>query len=141
MSVQRKAHELANALAASPEYARLQAAQEEIEERQAAKIMLQDARKKEMLLREKHASGEDISESELADLQKTVELVSFNPYIRELMEAEYALSEMLMEIWAVITEAVGIEQSDEAGLGSDESSPESAPEKTKSRLWVPGRDT
>ena len=67
MSVKRKAHELARALAGSPEYARLQAAQKEVEERQAAKIMLQDAQQKETKLREKYASGQEITDAQLED--------------------------------------------------------------------------
>ncbi|NMB26360.1 MAG: YlbF family regulator [Firmicutes bacterium] len=140
MSVKRKAHELARALADSPEYARLQAAKQAVEERQAAKIMLEDAKRKETKLRAKYGSGEDITEAELEDLQKTLELVSFNPYIRELMEAEYAFSETMMEVWEIITEAVGIEQPDMEISEPDEPEPKPTTKQAQSKLWVPGQN-
>jgi len=137
MSVRKKTHELAKALAESPEYLRLKTARETVEERQAAKIMLQDAQDKQARLREKYASGQEIADAELEDLKKTLELVSFNPYIRELMEAEYAFSEMLMEVWRIVGEAIGLEQPDmEDG---QETAPPKA-EEVRSKLWVPGRD-
>ncbi len=140
MSVKRKAHELAGALADSPEYARLQAARHEVEERQAAKVMLQDAKRKETKLRTKYANGEDITEAELDDLQKTLELVSFNPYIRELMEAEYVFSELVMEVWGIIAEAVGIEQPDMEMSEVDEPEPKPTIKPAQSKLWVPGQN-
>ena len=52
MSVKRKAYELAKALAESPEHVRLKEAQAIVEDRQAARIMLQDVQQKQAKLRE-----------------------------------------------------------------------------------------
>ncbi|NLY52255.1 MAG: hypothetical protein GX063_05020 [Firmicutes bacterium] len=137
MSVKRKAHELAKAITESPEYERLMKAREVVENREAAKIMLQDLEKKQKRLRERYVSGEQPSEAELEDLQRTMELVSFNPYIRDLLDAEFAFSRMMAEVWEIITEALGLEVP-EAEPRADE--PEPIASKAASKLWVPGRD-
>lgn len=138
MSVKKKAYELAKALAESPEYKRLKEAQTVVQERQAARIMLQDAQKKQMRLREKHAAGEEITDVELEDLQKTMELVSFNPYIRELIEAEYAFSEVMADVWQIIGEAVGLEPPEEQAEPGDQPDPKVS--EARSKLWVPGQN-
>ena len=110
---------------------------EVVENREAAKIMLQDLEKKQKRLRERYVSGEQPSEAELEDLQRTMELVSFNPYIRDLLDAEFAFSRMMAEVWEIITEALGLEVP-EAEPRADE--PEPIASKAASKLWVPGRD-
>ena len=137
MSVKRKAHELARAIRESPEYERLTKAREVVESREAAKIMLQDVEKKQRKLREKYAAGEEPAEAELQDLQKTMELVSFNPYIRDLFDAELSFSKMMAEIWEIIGEALGLEPPE---AQPTEQEPEPRASEASSRLWVPGRD-
>jgi cell fate (sporulation/competence/biofilm development) regulator YlbF (YheA/YmcA/DUF963 family) len=137
MSVKRKAHELAKAITESPEYERLLKAREVVDNREAAKIMLQDLEKKQKRLREKYVSGEEPSEAELADLQKTMELVSLNPYIRDLFDAEFAFSRMMAEVWEIIAEALGLELP-EAQAPAEKSEPTVS--KASSKLWIPGRD-
>jgi cell fate (sporulation/competence/biofilm development) regulator YlbF (YheA/YmcA/DUF963 family) len=138
MSVKRKAYELAKALAESPEYVRLKEAQAVVEDRQAARIMLQDVQQKQAKLREKYVAGEEITDAEVEDLQKTMELVSFNPYVRDLMDAEMAFSELLSEVWQIIGEAIGIE------LSETDAEPKERPEpkvsEARSKLWIPGQD-
>jgi cell fate (sporulation/competence/biofilm development) regulator YlbF (YheA/YmcA/DUF963 family) len=141
MSVKKKAYELAKALADSPEYLRLKDAETVVNERQAARIMLQDAQKKQAKLREKYVAGEEIADAELEDLQKTMELLSFNPYIREFMEAEYAFSELMAEVWQIIGEAVGLKLPEaQDAQGETEIEPEPKISEARSRLWVPGKN-
>ncbi|NLA59448.1 MAG: YlbF family regulator [Firmicutes bacterium] len=137
MSVKRKAHELAKAIKESPEYERLTKAREVVEQREAAKIMLQDVEKKQKRLREKYAAGEQPSEAEIEDLRQTMELVSFNPYIRDLFEAEFAFGKMIAEVWEIIAEALGLELPQAQPQGDE---PEPTVSKASSKLWVPGRD-
>ncbi len=138
MSVKRKAHELAKALAESPEFLKLKEAQAVVEERQAARIMLQDLQEKQRMLRDKHAAGEEITDAELEALQKSMELVSFNPYVRELVEAEYAFSELMAEVWQIIGEAIGLELP--SGQPAPEDEPEPKVSEARSKLWVPGKN-
>ncbi|HHV93772.1 MAG TPA: hypothetical protein GXX47_04445 [Firmicutes bacterium] len=137
MSVKQKASELAKAIKESPEYQRLMQARKVVEEREAAKIMLQDVEKKQNRLREKYAAGEQPSEAELEDLKRTIELVSFNPYIRDLFDAEFAFSKMMAEVWEIIAGDLGLELP-EPQPKQGESEPAAA--RTSSKLWVPGRD-
>ncbi|NMB12987.1 MAG: hypothetical protein GX977_11995 [Firmicutes bacterium] len=141
MSVKKKAYELAKAVAESPEYLRLKEAETVVNERQAARLMLQDTQEKQAKLREKYAAGEKITDAELEDLQKTMELVSFNPYIRELLEAEYAFTELMAEVWQIIGEAVGLDMPKAEGAQAQpESEPEPKVSEARSRLWVPGKN-
>lgn len=137
MSVRKKAHELAKALAESPEYKKLKEAREAIEEHEAAKLMLKDLQKKQEALREKYLSGEDITELEVEDLKRTSELAAFNPYVRQLMEAEFAFSEMMLEVQKIIGEAVGIdfEAQQEALRKAEEARQQKS--RARSKLWTP----
>ena len=95
--------------------------------------MLQDVEKAEEAA-EKYAAGEEPAEAELQDLQKTMELVSFNPYIRDLLDAELSFSKMMAEIWEIIGEALGLEPPE---AQPTEQEPEPRASEASSRLWVP----
>ena len=71
--------------------------------------MLRDLRTKQQRIAEKLERGEQPTESEMADLERTAEIAGFNPYIRELFQAELVLGEVLTEIQREIAHAVGIE--------------------------------
>ena len=57
MDVQRKAQELAEAIASSREYTRLKVAREEVDQHQAAKVMLRDFQEKQLQLQQQQMSG------------------------------------------------------------------------------------
>lgn len=137
-NVKRKAEELADALVASEAYQKLQAAREEIAQHQAAQIMLRDFVAKQQRLQEKLMRGEQPSEADLADYEQTAQIVTINPYVRKLIEAEMQFGEMMMEVQRVLAEAVGLELPD-----APEEAPQAQPEPqqpSRSNLWVPGRD-
>lgn len=128
---------MVEALSASRAYQAVQKAREKVEEHQAAQIMLRDLRTKQQQIAEKIQRGEQPTEGEIADFERTAEVVGFNPYIRELFEAELVLSGMLTEIQREIARAVGIEVPfDDATDASQAIDDEPSP--SKSRLWTPG---
>ncbi len=149
--VKAKAEALAQALAESEEYTTFKDARDELDNHEAAKIMLRDFQQKQMALQQKVMSGQNPSEAEVQSLQEAYQLVAFNPYVRKVIEAEAAFSEMLAEIQRMLAEAVGVEvpQDEESAqegspqqLGeapSGESRPDENPGTGRSRLWVPGR--
>lgn len=137
-NVKEKTEALAKALAESETYKNLVAAREEIEKHEAAKIMVRDLGQKLGRLQEKLLRGEQPSEEETADYQQTAALVTMNPYVRRLLEAEMAFAEMMAAVQMELARAVGLEEPDQLLEASESArSVQAAP---KSRLWVPGRD-
>ena len=137
-NVKEKTEALAKALAESETYKNLVAAREEIEKHEAAKIMVRDLGQKLGRLQEKLLRGEQPSEEETADYQQTAALVTMNPYVRRLLDAEMAFAEMMAAVQMELARAVGLEEPDQLLEASESArSVQAAP---KSRLWVPGRD-
>lgn len=130
MSVRIKAHELAKEIKESKEWQRFESAKKEIEQHEAAKLMLRDFNAKQLELYQKELMGEKPSEEDLAVLQRLAETVSFNPYVREFLEAEYEFTQMMAEVQNIINDALGIKVPEP---GSDDN----AQKPQSSRLWTP----
>ena len=151
--VKAKAEALAEAIAESKEYQAFKDAREELDQHEAAKIMLRDFQQKQARLQQKVLGGENPSEAEVQSLQQAYQLVAFNPYVRKVIEAEAAFSEMLAEVQQMLAAAVGIEVPDDdaqggaiegegvggSTSGATQSRPEDGGSSARSRLWVPGR--
>ncbi len=144
--VKAKAEALANALAESDEFKKFQEAREELDKHEAAKIMLRDFQQKQLALQQKVMQGHAPTEAEVASLQQAYQLVTFNPYVRKVVEAEVAFSELLASVQQILAEAVGIEGPEEEGAEQGElgSGPAQGPKPddggpARPRLWVPGR--
>lgn len=108
MSVMSKAYELADAIKASPEYLAYVKAKGEVERHEAARIMLRDLRQKQEKLEKARLAGEELKKEDIEDLRRTYEIVGFNPYIKELFQAEFKLMEMVGEVNKIIAEACGL---------------------------------
>ena len=147
--IKAKAEALAEALAQSDEFKAFQSAREELEKHEAAKIMLRDLHRKQASLQQKVMQGQAPSEAEVQSLQETYQLVAFNPYVRRVIEAEFAFTNLLAEVQEILAKAVGMELPEEAGAGqgprgpaaggSGEAKKPDAGSSARSRLWVPGR--
>ncbi|NLY10687.1 MAG: hypothetical protein GX020_03210 [Firmicutes bacterium] len=133
MDVREKARDLASALQNSAEYQRLINARKAIDEHQAAKIMLRDFRNKQLNLQKQQMEGKPITETQAEEMRKLYEIVSVNPYIRELIEAEFAFGGLMMEIQEIIGEALSIE---EDNLEDEDDEPKI--EQPSKKLWTPG---
>lgn len=144
-----KAEELGKLLAASEEYNALQKARAVLEEHSAAKIMLNDIQNRQEKLRNKQMTGEQITEAEIQDLQRALQIVSMNPYVRQMLEAEMAFSHMLHLVQRALFAPVGIElpddemgkeeEAEEGATAAAKKAEEEAASKARKRLWVPGR--
>ncbi|NLN17122.1 MAG: YlbF family regulator [Firmicutes bacterium] len=118
----RKIGELAEALRQTDEYKRLAATREEVEKREAAKLMLEDIQRKQAALQKAAAEGKDVKELE-ESFRQSVTVANYNPYVRELMEAELVFADLFFRVEAALAQA----------LAKD------PPPAKSSRLWVPGR--
>src|SRR5690606_14512331 len=98
------------------EYKALQAAREEMERHEAAKIMLRDFRQKQAALEAKLLSGETPGDEEIAAIQQAYQIVALNPYVRRLLEAEIAFAAMMADVQRILAAAVGVELPEDVGL-------------------------
>ena len=103
------ARELGRALAESEEFKAYQKAKEQVEEHEAAKIMLEDFRKKQLALEKKAMSGEEPSSAEVEQLKKLSEILGYNPYIREFLLAEMRFTQLILEVQKAIADAAGLD--------------------------------
>ncbi len=134
MDILQKTQELADSLVESNEYQKLVKARKSVESHQAAKVMLRDFHKKQMDLQQQQMEGKPVSENQADELRKLYEVLSINPYIRELFEAEFAFSGLMMEVQDIISKALGLNE-------SDDEETKDAIEETKppqKKLWTPG---
>lgn len=142
MDIKARAKQLADALAESPEYQRLKQAREDIDQHQAAKVMLRDFRKKQFELQKQQFEGNEVTETQTEELSKLYEVLNINPYIRELLEAELAFHNIMMEIQETLSKAIDLSSDlfDDEDESTDENQQQEADpiqEATK-KLWTPG---
>lgn len=135
MDVLAKAQELAEALGQSSEYQRLKQARETIEQHESAKIMLRNFSEKQLELQKQQLDGQPITESQVEELRQLYEVLSINPYIRELFEAEFQFSGLMMEVQEVLTKAISLKPLDDDQVDQKESQQIIKPEK---KIWTPG---
>ncbi len=121
------AKELGAALTASEEYRAYQRAKKQIEEHEAAKIMLEDFRKQQWALEKKRLSGEEPGPEEVEKVKKLAEIVGYNPYIREYLMAEIKFTQLMMEVQKTIADSAGLEFPSFAG---EKAAEEKKPEQT-----------
>ncbi|MGI6036642.1 MAG: YlbF family regulator [Limnochordia bacterium] len=125
-----KAKELGRLLITSSEHKRLEKARAEIEEHEAAKLMLRDLQEKQEKLRQEIMAGQDTATAQ-GELQHAYAVASYNPYVREYLEAEFSFAQLVIEVQEALGKALAPE--DDEGQDPGEEEP-------RSRLWVPGRD-
>ena len=109
MKPQVLAKELANSIRESQEYLTWQKAKEELDKHEAAKIMLEDFRKKQWELEQTRISGETVPADQEEQFKKLAEIIQYNPYVRDFLVAEMNLNQMIMEIQRIIASALGVE--------------------------------
>ncbi len=109
MKPQILAKELANSIRESPEFLAWETAKKKIDEHEAAKVMLDDFRKKQWELEGARMSGQEVPPEKEEALKKLVEIINYNPYVREFLVAEMNLNNMIVEIQKIIASAIGVE--------------------------------
>jgi len=152
-----KAAELAAAIKETEVYKEWVKAREELEAHHAAQVMLRNLQALQAELMRKAQAGEPISQAEEEHWQRTLETVSFNPYVRAVLETDLALAQLLAGVYQMILTELGVDAAEAAfpsavqpaapaagqGLGpapGQGTKPAREPEPPrKSRLWVPGQ--
>lgn len=122
MSVMEKAKELADALRESTEFARVRNARNEIECHEAARIMFRDFEKMRRDIEALVRKGEKVPEDKLDAFNRSLEIISYNPYIREFLDAEIAFARLFAQVQQVIAESL-------SDIGPTAATPPSAAEE------------
>lgn len=131
MDVRKKAQELADAIVNAPEYQQFIAAREAVNKHQAAQVMLQDFQNKQLELHKQQMEGTPVTESQEEQLRRLYEVISVNPYIRDLFEAEFVFSGLMLEINDILSKALKIKDDDDGSNADEEDRP-------TTKLWTPG---
>jgi cell fate (sporulation/competence/biofilm development) regulator YlbF (YheA/YmcA/DUF963 family) len=106
MNVYDKAYELAKTLRESQEAADLKEAKIAVDAEADAKRMLDDFRNRQNALQQKMMSGEEPTESEMDTMNNLYEVLSLNPLIRRLFEAERRFTVVFDDVNRILSEAI-----------------------------------
>ncbi|ASB90281.1 YlbF family regulator [Bacillus sonorensis] len=96
------AYDLEQALRQSEEYSRLKGLYDDVNADESAKRMFDNFRDIQIRLQQKQMNGEDISQEEVEQAQKSVALVQQHEKISQLMEAEQRMSMLIAELNKII---------------------------------------
>ncbi|KXZ20799.1 hypothetical protein AXI59_06735 [Bacillus nakamurai] len=96
------AYDLEKALRNSEEYSRLKGLYDQVNTDDSAKRMFDNFRNVQLNLQQKQMSGEEITQEEVEQAQKTVALVQQHETISQLMEAEQRMSMLIGELNKII---------------------------------------
>ncbi|MDT0163148.1 YlbF family regulator [Bacillus sp. AG4(2022)] len=96
------AYELEKAIRQSDEYTNLKKIYDEVNSDESARTMFENFRNIQMELQQKQMSGQEISQEEVEQAQKTVALVQQHETISKLMEAEQRMSMSITELNQII---------------------------------------
>ncbi|MGD6844302.1 YlbF family regulator [Bacillus infantis] len=96
------AYELEKAIRQSDEYTNLKKIYDEVNSDDSARTMFENFRNIQMELQQKQMSGQEISQEEVEQAQKTVALVQQHETISKLMEAEQRMSMAITELNQII---------------------------------------
>ena len=96
------AYDLGQALRQSDEYSRLKNLYDEVNGDPSAKKMFDNFRDIQMNLQQKQMNGEDITQEEVEQAQKSVALVQQHEKISQLMEAEQRMSMLIADLNKII---------------------------------------
>ncbi|MBO2518995.1 MULTISPECIES: YlbF family regulator [Limnochorda] len=134
---------LREALASSQAVARVREARQMVASREAARIMLKDVQEVQQEILERTERGEEVPQELVARYQHVTSLAAYNPYIRELFEAEAELLALLNQIQRELLEAAGLMEGQAPPQGPDRPAGDGGGRKTvdavQSKLWVPGQ--
>lgn len=96
------AYAMEKSIRESSEYTDLKRLYDLVNSDQATKGMFENFRNLQMSLQQKQMTGQEISQEEVEQAQKTVQLVQQNPTISQLMEAEQRMSMVIADLNKII---------------------------------------
>ncbi|MCR4442396.1 MAG: YlbF family regulator [Peptococcaceae bacterium] len=104
-----KAHELARAIKFSPEYRQFKEAKEKVSQNPENIKILQDFHMKQLEIQTMQVMGKEIPPEKMQEYEKMGELLSYHPSVREFLQAEFRLAQVMADIQKILAEAVELE--------------------------------
>ena len=101
-----RAHDLARALSASPEYRQYEEVRKKLEAHQENFKLLQDFRMKQMEIQQAQLMGQNV-DARMKQLEQMYQILTHNPVINEFLQVEMRFSRMMMDVQKIIGQAVG----------------------------------
>lgn len=98
--------------------------------------MLRDFQNKQLELHKQQMEGKPVTPEQEEQLQQLFGVISINPYIRELFEAEFAFSGLMLEVNDALSRVLDLKDDDEGEV--EEDSPKL--EIPKKKILIPGQD-
>src|SRR5690625_2017878 len=102
-NIHDRAYSLEKAIRESEEFNALKEIYEVVMNDDSSKKLFEDFRNKQIEIQEKQMQGQDISEEELEEVKRVVDLVQQDKDISQLMEAEQKLNIVINDIRQIIT--------------------------------------
>ena len=118
--VLERARQLAKALGECDEYVSYKKSLEELEKHEAARIMWVDFQKRQAAIQRARLSGEEIPEERIKELERSYEILMMNPYVRDVIAAEFRFTHLFADVQRIIGEAVGIKYADPRDTEAEE---------------------
>ncbi len=100
------AHKLARAIKESDENRRYLAARTEVINDEKATEMVNDFRRKQMQYHARQLAGEEIGEEDRESLRKLREVLELHPEVKEFLDAEVRLVQLITDIQGILADAV-----------------------------------
>lgn len=105
-NVYDRAHELARALQSSEEALAVENAMKEIDSEPETKSMLNDFRTRQVELQQKMMTGAMPDPQEMEKMEQVYQVISMNPNIAKLFEAERRLAGIIQDVNKIVTDSL-----------------------------------
>lgn len=105
-NIHDSAYELEKSIRESDEFKTLEISLDTVMNDETARKMFENFRNVQMNLQQKQMQGEEVSEEEVEQARKVVELVQQHTEISKLMESEQRLNTLINDISAIITKPI-----------------------------------
>jgi cell fate (sporulation/competence/biofilm development) regulator YlbF (YheA/YmcA/DUF963 family) len=108
MDVEASARRLAQAIRDSDQYRAYQAARERVEADPALSSMVKDFREKSLAVQKQQWGGSEPDAAKLAQLEQLFEMLNYNPTIRDFLNCELELANLVADAQRILADAVDV---------------------------------
>ncbi len=108
-NVYDSAHRLAKAIRESEENRRYLAAREKVMADEKAVEMVTDFRQKQMEYHARQLGGEELGDEDRENLAKLRESLEFRPEVREFLDAEVRLVQLITDVQGILADSVSLD--------------------------------
>lgn len=104
-----RAHQLARALQNSPEYRQFKEAKDKVGNNLEYKRILADFHLKQLEIQTMQMMGQQIPPERMKEYEKMGELLSYHPLVRDYLQAEFRLMQIVADIQKILAQALDLE--------------------------------